>query len=342
MDNRCQAIWGLSNIVGGSILQRDAVLNGQILPLIVSNVTPTAPFSMLKSCSWCISNLCRGKPAPDFRLTLPALEPIVHLLVSQEDQRLLIDAAWALYFLTDGGGPKLNNIVATGVVPRVVSLIYSTNTKLSLPCVRIVGNITTGSDEETQAVVDAKGIDALKFAMQVPFTMLRKDACWTISNIAAGNPAQVAIVIEADIIPLVCKILREDELIVKSEAIWILTNLANVVETSLLKYVITAELMNLLPELLKIENESILSVALQFMLNLLKLAKIGYGDNNIVVKQMIELGCLNQLESLQLHKNQIVYRRVNELIENYFAQDCVDEIFDGEIVDPANLSIFNL
>jgi len=338
--NKSKAILALSNIAGENSELRDLVLKEDVLPLVASYMTPTAPNTLLKCCSWCISNLCRGKPAPDPSLVLPALNSITQILTTQEDPEIIRNAIWTLYFISDGGGPKLTPIIKTNIIPTIVKLVYSPEVKISVPSIRVLGNITTGTDAETQMVINAGGIEALKHAMQGPYVGLRKDACWAMSNITVENIDQINQVLKADVIPLVCKILREDDMIVKEEATWIITNLSSVINAESIERIMNSELISLLPALLKIDNIKILVIALQFLANILKQAKKHYGDNNALITQIEKLGCLNILEQLQYHENQFVYKIVNSILEGYFLQDCIEETLE-QVNDPASISIFN-
>ncbi len=53
---------------------------------------------------------------------------------------------------------------------------------------------------------------------------VRKEACWTISNITAGNKQQIQAVIDANIFPAVIEILAKAEFKTRKEAAWAITN----------------------------------------------------------------------------------------------------------------------
>eukprot|EP00826_Nyctotherus_ovalis_P048825 TRINITY_DN5797_c0_g1_i10.p1 TRINITY_DN5797_c0_g1~~TRINITY_DN5797_c0_g1_i10.p1 ORF type:complete len:297 (+),score=93.00 TRINITY_DN5797_c0_g1_i10:897-1787(+) len=295
---------------------------------------------MLKGCSRCILNLCRGDPAPTFDAVLPGLEAMVELLRTQEDPTVLANAAWALSYMTDGGGKKLEKIVETKVVPAAVSLLMHSDAQVALPCVRILASVTTGSDAETQTVIDAGGLEVLRHTMQSAFLSLRKESCWAVSNIAAGSVLQTRQILEAGLLPVVAKILREDDVKVRTEAAWVVTNLTNKMESSSVEWIVNSDLIPLLPLLLKVEEATIVVLMLQFTKNVLNHAKQHYGDKNIVVAK-IEESCLDVLEGLQYHKNQIVYKIVNEILEGYFIQDCVEDTLANENSETGSVSIFN-
>ncbi len=53
---------------------------------------------------------------------------------------------------------------------------------------------------------------------------LRKEACWTISNITAGNRDQIQAVLDANLIPPLLKILEDGDFKTRKEAAWAISN----------------------------------------------------------------------------------------------------------------------
>jgi importin subunit alpha-6/7 len=53
---------------------------------------------------------------------------------------------------------------------------------------------------------------------------IRKEACWTISNITAGNYQQIQSVIDANLIPPLINLLQHGEFKTKKEACWAISN----------------------------------------------------------------------------------------------------------------------
>ena len=49
-----------------------------------------------------------------------------------------------------------------------------------------IGNIVTGDDLQTQVMINAGLLPQLMGMVQHPKKSIRKEACWTISNITAG------------------------------------------------------------------------------------------------------------------------------------------------------------
>lgn len=58
---------------------------------------------------------------------------------------------------------------------------------------RAVGNIVTGDDAQTQVVLNCSVLPCLLSLLGSPKETIRKEACWTISNITAGNKNQIQV-----------------------------------------------------------------------------------------------------------------------------------------------------
>jgi len=92
------------------------------------------------------------------------------------------------------------------------------------PCLRTVGNIVTGDDNETQMAIDANLIPTLAMILTHQKKTVRKESCWVLSNITAGTQGQLQLCINAGIIEKLVQILQHDDITVKNEAVWALSN----------------------------------------------------------------------------------------------------------------------
>lgn len=116
-----QAIWGLGNIAGDSYKVRDLVINaGAIKPIadILDRAQPGSSF--VRNASWTLSNLCRGRPAPDFKKVIRAIPSLSKVLIENDLEDILIDVCWAMSYLSDGGEERIPIIIQTEVLPRLV------------------------------------------------------------------------------------------------------------------------------------------------------------------------------------------------------------------------------
>lgn len=148
------------------------------------------------------------------RLTVqiaPALSALTKLIYSLDDE-VLIDACWAISYLSDGTNDKIQAVIESGVCRRLVDLLMYVvpplrfhrltrhrhqSTAVQTPALRSVGNIVTGDDLQTQVIISSGALPALLSLLSSPKEGIRKEACWTISNITAGSPNQIQAIIDA-------------------------------------------------------------------------------------------------------------------------------------------------
>ena len=90
----------------------------------------------------------------------PAL-PVLAKLVYMLDDEVLIDACWAISYLSDGSNDKIQAVIEAGIPRRLVELLMHASTSVQTPALRSVGNIVTGDDVQTQVIINCGALPAL-------------------------------------------------------------------------------------------------------------------------------------------------------------------------------------
>lgn len=182
-----QAIWALGNIAGDSSELRDMVIdNDAVEPLVSALSKENCKESLKKNGIWALSNLCRNKnPLVDLT-KIKALLPLFSKEIEQNkhsENETLIDACWAISYLTDGPNERIAEIIKSLNLNDIVELLKHPSSKVVVPVLRIVGNIVSGDDVQTQAILDCGLLSTLFDLIKSSKDTIRKEVCWSINII---------------------------------------------------------------------------------------------------------------------------------------------------------------
>ncbi|KAL4912277.1 armadillo-type protein [Aspergillus aurantiobrunneus] len=329
-DVREQAVWALGNIAGDSPQCRDFVLNAGALRPLLTLINDGRKISMLRNATWTLSNFCRGKtPQPDWNTIAPAL-PVLAKLIYMLDDEVLIDACWAISYLSDGPNEKIQAVIEAGIPRRLVELLMHASTSVQTPALRSVGNIVTGDDVQTQVIINCGALPALLSLLSSTKDGIRKEACWTISNITAGNSSQIQSVVDAGIIPPLVHLLANGDFKTRKEACWAISNATSggLQKPDQIRYLVTQGCIKPLCDLLGCPDNKIIQVALDGLENILKVgemdkeaAQSGDARVNRYALFIEEAGGMEKIHDCQNNANEEIYMKAYNIIEKYFSDE---------------------
>jgi len=340
-DVREQAVWALGNIAGDSPPCRDFVLSQGALAPLVNLLGDSRKLSMLRNATWTLSNFCRGKtPQPDWNTIAPAL-PVLSKLVYSLDDEVLIDACWAISYLSDGSNDKIQAVIEANIPRRLVELLMHASTSVQTPALRSVGNIVTGDDVQTQLIINCGALPALLSLLSSAKDGIRKEACWTISNITAGNSTQIQSVIDANIMPPLIHLLSNGDFKTRKEACWAISNATSggLQKPEQIRFLVAQGAVRPLCELLACPDNKIIQVALDGLENILKVGDMdkeasegsAEGPVNKYALFIEDCGGMEKIHECQNNSNEEIYMKAYNIIEKYFS----DEEGDAEVGDLA-------
>jgi len=231
-----QAIWALGNIAGDSVEFRDLVIEAGAFRVFAERAPQGSPkrigdcefgvyagISFLRNAVWAFSNLCRRKPPPPMEEVAPLIPWVVTCLHS-DDSEVLQDAAWIMAYIA-AIPDSAQIIIEAGATPRLVDLMLDpAATGPQLPALQAMGNLATGSDAQTQVLINCGLIKALHSPLASDKDTKLKEACFTISNIAAGTSDQIQALCDAGIMSKVIPLIDSELENVRREAIWAVGN----------------------------------------------------------------------------------------------------------------------
>ncbi len=195
----------------------------------------------------------------------------------------------------------------------------------------------TGNDLQTQVVITANALPQLQALLDKPKKSIKKEACWTISNITAGNVTQIQAVVEANLIPPLINLLSYADFDIKKEAAWAIANITSGGSEAQIDYLVNEGCIKPLCDLLRSFDTRTINVVLEGLENILKVGERVKGtasssssstptptideDRNKYADCIEEAGGLDKIEELQSHPNQAIYEKVVRILEKYFAAE---------------------
>ncbi|KAL4712212.1 hypothetical protein ACJJTC_011073 [Scirpophaga incertulas] len=315
-----QSAWALGNIAGDGAEQRDCVLKAGALYALLPLLAPSAPPSQMRTAAWTYSNLCRNKnPLVNFDLVAPAL-PTVSELLELSDQDVLADICWALSYLTDGPNERIEAVQRTDkLLTRLINLLDHKTPAVKTPALRAVGNMLTGSDEQTDRCLQAGCLSHIVKLLRCGKSSLMKEAAWAVSNIFAGTQLQIQVALDANVLPHLLHVIANEDIKCQKEAAWAITNLCLGGAPEQLDCLLAAGFLEPYCALLSSPDHKAVTVVLEGLTNLLQ-AAVKYGQVETLCLKLEEIGALDTIEILQQHENEQIYKKVLHILDTYFGE----------------------
>lgn len=323
---REQAVWAIGNIAGDNSNCRDMILQSNGLYLVTQVGVNSERPSMQKNAYWTVSNLCKGKPPPQFCEVQQALPVLAKVIQTEGSPDLLADCLQSLASISEGNEEKIQAVIDTGVVAKIIELLNHFAYTVQMPALRIIGNIAQGNEEQTQVIIDLGAIPGIYALLTSPKRNIVKEAVWTCSNISAGNKAQLQALFEADVFSRIINLMIESDIEIKKEAAWTVCNAAASSTPEQIGMLVRCNAIEGLCRILKIQGNSLMGLSDIFMIVLkgldiiLKCGRTFFGEGSInpFTALVEESGGLKALEDLQGHSNSSVYGKALDLLETYF------------------------
>jgi hypothetical protein len=104
-------------------------------------------------------------------------------------------------------------------------ILSSYKPEIAHEAIKIIGNLLSGSDTQTDALLKAGLLNAFSSAVEI-YTNYGKEICWAVSNITAGTDEQAKEVLESNFLNKMMSASSEFDQAGAKQATWALCNVA--------------------------------------------------------------------------------------------------------------------
>ena len=301
--------------------------------------------ALLNTTSWTLSNLCRASPPPNEQMLedlikclgilMKKIMAITSVKYREEKEEILANIGWAFSYLTgfdDASNRVIDRMGSSGIIQQFVQFIDYERQNIRHPTNRVIGNILTGSDENTQKVLSLGILSKFKALLlaNICTNRERKELCWCLSNICAGPISDRLKVLECGLFPILIKMLESSPFDIQKEALWALSNgttehdqriIVPLVQMGLIKAICSFLTQNMTYSH-NIKHDRMLTVALECIENILIVGHMHLcqDEPNKFAKELEECGGLQYLEELQADDENVsdsIYEKCVEIITKY-------------------------
>uniref|UniRef100_A0A3Q2QV37 Karyopherin alpha 4 (importin alpha 3) n=1 Tax=Fundulus heteroclitus TaxID=8078 RepID=A0A3Q2QV37_FUNHE len=171
--------------------------------------------------------------------------------------------SYLMYYGSTLSSPWITEFVATVFL---LALHFQT------AALRAVGNIVTGTDEQTQVVLNCDALSHFPSLLTHPKEKINKEAVWFLSNITAGNQQQVQAVIDAKLVSMIIHLLDKGDFGTQKEAAWAISNLTISGRKDQVAHLIEKQVIPPFCNLLTVKDAQVVQVVLDGLSNILKMA----------------------------------------------------------------------
>ncbi|CAI9098065.1 OLC1v1034626C1 [Oldenlandia corymbosa var. corymbosa] len=327
-----QCAWAIGNVAGEGEELRSILLSQGALSPLARMMLPNKG-STVRTAAWALSNLIKGpdpKAATDLIRIDGVLDAILRHLVKGDDE-LATEVAWVVVYLSALSNMATSILVKSDLLQILFERLGTSNSlQLLIPVLRGIGNLVAGDDHAASTLLASRQkitdtvIPALVKCLRGEHRVLKKEAAWVLSNIAAGSVEHKQLVYYSEAVPVLLRLLSTAPFDIRKEVAYVLGNLCVSSDGSGRPQLIVDHLVSLvgkgcLPGFIDLVRSADIEAArlgLQFIEMVLRGIPNGVG-----IKLVEKEDGIDAMERFQFHENEELRCMATELVDKYFGEN---------------------
>ncbi|CAL8315682.1 unnamed protein product [Arctogadus glacialis] len=258
-------------------------------------------------------------PPIDHIISAGLIPTFVSFLGLADSPPLQFEAAWALTNIASGTSEQTASVVAGGAIPAFISLVCSPHPHISEQAIWALGNIAGDGSALRDMVIKHGAVAPLLSLLAVPDLSefpsgYLRNVTWTLSNLCRNKSPSPPLAAVEQILPTLVRLLHHGD----KEAVWAITNFTSGGTVEQVVYLVQANVLEPLLNLLSTKDSKTILVILDAITNIF-LAGDKIGESEKLCLMVEECGGLDRIEALQSHENETVYKASLNLIDKYFS-----------------------
>ncbi|KAL5546206.1 hypothetical protein UlMin_005893 [Ulmus minor] len=328
-----QCAWALGNVAGEGEELRIVLLSQGALQPLARMMLPNKG-STVRTAAWALSNLIKG-PDPRAATELIKVDGVLDAItrhLKKADDELATEVAWVVVYLSALSNVATSMLIKSDVLQLLVErLATSSSLQLLIPILRSLGNLVAGDSQTSYAVlipgqeITDKVIEVLVKCLKSEHRVLKKEAAWVLSNIAAGSVEHKQLIYSSEAVVLLLRLLSTAPFDIRKEVAYVLGNLCvspingngkpNLIVDHLVSLVHKGCLSGFV-DLVRSADTEAARLGLQFMELVLRGMPNGEGPKLVEREDGIDA-----MERFQFHENEDLRNMANGLVDKYFGEE---------------------
>jgi importin subunit alpha-2 len=258
------------------------------------------------------------KPAPSLASAFSIFRTIQFGLES-EDSQTIEHCAWITFYLLDAHSLILDKVLTSQVIVLIFQLLDKTESELLKPLLKIIGNIASGTDNQTNTLISFGILPKISKLTSSPILQVRKEVFFILSNILACTEDTALKVVQSDLITQILENTSNPEHQIKKYAILGLCNSTYQKSRKIFNCLKKVNVLWHLVNLLQSQEEQILFESLKALHNMLNRSKDfqGIENHSLFLLKFYELSGFDILDLLKIHRNERISRESLKILQDF-------------------------